>query len=351
MPETEPAGDDRGALMSTVFGHMAAQALAAAVRLDVADRLGDHPRDAADVAADLGTDPDGTRRLLRALAASGLATESRPGAFALTARGALLRTDRADSMADFVRMFLDPAMIGAWARLDESVRTGGPVFADLFGTDFFGHLAAHPELSRAFNASMRQGGRAAAALLPAVLDLSGARSVTDVGGGDGAVLAAVLSAYPGLRGVLFETPMAAADAGPVLEAAGVTDRCTVVTGDFFASVPAGSDVYLLKGVVHDWDDDRAATLLGHVRAVLPAHGRILVVEVVLPDTVDGTQPPMMYLGDLNMLVNVGGRERTEAEFRALCARAGLAVTRLTRLPEPVGLSVIEAVRAVQTVQA
>ncbi|MZD03560.1 methyltransferase [Streptomyces sp. SID5785] len=341
----EPTGADRGALMSTVFGHMAAQALAAAVRLGIADRLDAQPRDAADVAAALGTHPDATCRLLRALAAAGLTTETAPGAFTLTGRGALLRTGRADSMAGFVGMFLDPAMIGSWARLDDSVRTGRPVFEELFGTDFFGHLAAHPELSRAFDASMRQGGRAAAALLPPALGLSGARAVTDVGGGDGALLAAVLTAYPHLRGVLFELPRVAAEAGRVLGEAGVADRCEVVTGDFFASVPAGSDVYLLKGVVHDWDDARAAAILARVRAVLPPGGRVLIVEVVLPETVDGSQSPMMYLGDLNMLVNVGGRERTAAQFRELCARAGLAVTAVTRMPEEIGLSVVEAAAA------
>lgn len=342
---TEPTPEDRDAIMSTVFGQMEAQTLAAAVRLGVADRLGERERDAADVAAALGTDPGATRRLLRALAASGLATEVRPGVFALTPRGMLLRTDRPDSVAGFVGMFLDPTTVSAWGHLDDSVRTGRPAFDELFGSDFFGYLAARPELSRAFNASMRQGTGATAEILKGELDLAGAASVTDVGGGDGTLLAAILAAHPHLRGVLFDTPRGAAEAGPVLDAAGVAGRCEVVTGDFFVSVPAGSDVYLLKGVVKDWGDDRVTVILGHVRAVIPREGRLLIVEVVMPETVDGSLPSVMYIGDLHMLVHVSGRERTGAEYRSLCERAGFSVAGVRRLPEPSPVSVIEAVPA------
>ncbi|MFJ9543182.1 methyltransferase [Streptomyces sp. NPDC101225] len=342
---TEPMPQDRDAIMSTVFGHMEAQTLGAAVRLGVADRLGDQERDAADVAAGLGTDPDATRRLLRALAGSGLAAEVRPGVFALTPRGALLRTDHPDSVAAFVAMFTDRTTVGAWSHLDDSVRTGRAAFDELYGTDFFGHLAAHPELSRAFNAAMRQGTGATAQILKGELGLAGAASVTDVGGGDGTLLAALLTAHPHLRGVLFETPRGAAEAGPLLDAAGVAGRCEVVTGDFLVSVPAGSDVCLLKGVVKDWDDDRAATILANVRAALPREGRLLIIEVVMPETVDGSVPPVMYIGDLHMLANVSGRERTEAEYRSLCGRAGFRVAEVRRLPHPSPISVIEALPA------
>ncbi|MCX4679635.1 methyltransferase [Streptomyces sp. NBC_01433] len=263
--------------------------------------------------------------------------------FALTPHGALLRTDRPDSVAEFVGMFLDPTMVSAWGHLDDSVRTGRVAFDDLFASDFFGFLAKHPVLSRAFNASMRQGTRATAAILPSVLDLDGATSITDVGGGT--LLAAILPARPHLRGVLFDSPQGSAESGPVLDAVGVAGRCEVATGDFFAAVPAGSDVYLLKSIVHDWDDERVVTILGHIRAVIPPEGRLSVVEPVLPETVDGSLPPMMYLSDLNMLVNVGGRERTEAEFRSLCGRAGFSVAGVTRLPAPAAISVIEAVPA------
>lgn len=342
---SDAAHADRGALVQLVFGHMAAQALAAAVRLGVPDAVGAAERSADDVAASLGTDPGATCRLLRALAALGLADERRPGVFALTGRGALLRTARPDSMAPFVAMFLDPVMIATWGRLDESVRTGRTSFDTVFGTDFFAHLAANPALSRTFNASMRQGTLATARVLPAAVDLGGAEVVADVGGGDGTLLAAVLAAHPGMRGILVDTAEGSAESGPVLTAAGVADRCEVVVADFFRGVPVEADVVLIKSVVHDWDDDRCRVILGHVRGALRAGGRLLVVEPVMPETVDGKLPPIIYLSDLNMLVNVGGRERTDAEFRALLASAGFAVTAMTPLPPPAAFTVIEAVAA------
>lgn len=342
-PRSAPTPEDRDAIMSTVFGHMEAQILGATVRLGIADSLGDRERDAADVAADLGTDPDATRRLLRALAGSGLAVEVRPGVFALTPSGALLRTDRPDSVAAFVAMFMDRTTVGAWSHLDDSVRTGRAAFDELYGTDFFDHLATDPALSRAFNAAMRQGTGASAHVLTTALDLAGATSVTDVGGGDGTLLAALLTAHPHLRGVLFETSQGAAEAVPLLTAAGVAGRCEVVTGDFFVSVPSGSDVYLLKGVLKDWDDDRATTVLATIRSAMPPDGRLLIIEVVMPETVDGSVPSVMYTGDLHLLTHVTGRERTEPEYRSLCARAGFSVPRVTHLPPSSPLSVIEAV--------
>ena len=341
----QTADADRGALAQLVCGYMAALPVAGAVRLGVPDAVGDTERPADEVAGELGTDPTATGRLLRALAALGLADESRPGVFALTGRGALLRSDRGDSMAPFVSMFLDPAMVEAWGHLDESVRTGRTSFDTVFGTDFFGHLAAHPALSRTFNASMRQGTLATARVLPSTVDLAGAEVVADVGGGDGTLLAAMLAAHPGVRGILVDTAEGSAQSAPVLEAARVADRCDVVVADFFREVPVEADVVLIKSVVHDWDDERCRVILGHVRAALRVGGRLLVIEPVMPETVDGKLPPIMYLSDLNMLVNVGGRERTEPEFRALLASAGFSVTAVRPLPPPMAFSVIEAVVA------
>ncbi|MDL5160022.1 methyltransferase [Actinomycetospora termitidis] len=335
--------EDRRAISGLVFGHMAAQALAAAVRLGLPDRLDDGGRPAADVAADLGADPAATLRLLRALAAHGLAAETGSGVFALTERGALLRSDRPGSMAAFVEMFLDPAMVAAWARLDDSVRSGRTTFDDVFGTDFFAHLAAHPHLSRTFNASMRQASAAVAAVLPGAVDLGRFGSLTDVGGGDGTLLAAILAGHPHLRGVLFDS--AAGSAESTAAVADFPGRVEVVTGDFFTAVPSGSDAYLLKSIVHDWDDDTVVTILGHVRKVVPDHGRVFVVEPVLPASVDGSMHPNIYLSDLNMLVNVGGRERTEEEFRGLFGAAGFDLVAVDPLPAPAAFSVLEAAPA------
>ncbi|MGK5551448.1 methyltransferase [Actinomadura kijaniata] len=344
-PNADEALRARGTMVGLVFGSMAAQAVAAAARLGLADLVGDGERTAAELARELGTHEQATLRLLRALAALGLLAEREPGRFALTLPGALLRTDRPDSVDSFVRMFTDPAMLRAWERLDHSVRTGRTAFDEVFGKDFFAHLKENPELSARFNASMSQGTRATAAALPGYYDFGRFRTVVDVGGGDGTLLAAILAAHPSLRGILFDSPEGLAQADRTLRDRGVADRCALETGDFFAAVPPGGDLYLLKSVIHDWDDERAATILRHCRKVIPDGGRLLIVEPVLPPAVDPSVPALTYLSDLNMLVNVGGRERTHADFTALCERAGFILTEATPLPPQNAFHVIEAVPA------
>ncbi|MFV2175650.1 methyltransferase [Actinomadura sp. LOL_016] len=335
----------RGELVQMVFGHLASQALATAVRLGVVDSIGEGERTSAELARECATDEQAMLRLLRALAALDMLVENQPGVFALSAGGALLRTDRPDSVASFVRMFTDPAMWRAWEHLDDSVRTGRTAFDQVFGKDFFAHLKDDPELSALFNASMSQGSRAAADVVPGHYDFDRFPTVVDVGGGDGTLIAAILRAHPSLRGILFDTPEGLAQADGTLREHGVADRCALESGDFFAAVPGGGDLYLLKSVIHDWDDDRAATILRHIRRVIPDQGRLLIVEPVLPDTVTSALPPAMYLSDLNMLVNVGGRERTHADFHDLCQDTGFTLTRRLPPPPPLAFSLIEAAPA------
>ncbi|MCT2582115.1 methyltransferase [Actinophytocola gossypii] len=331
--------ETRGALVHLVFGTMAAQAVRAAVRLGVPNALAGRERTAPEVAADCATDPDATRRLLRALAALDLLTETGPDTFALTPAGALLRSDQPGSLHAFAEMFTDETITGAWQRLDHAVRTGNTTFADVFGTDFFAHLKSRPELSATFNASMSQGTALVAETLPARYPFERFHTVADIGGGDGTLLAAILRAHPHLRGILYDTEEGQAEAGATLGP--VADRVDRATGDFFTGVPAGADVYLLKSVIHDWPDDACATILDHCRRVVPADGRLLIVEPILPDVVDEAAPPVMYLSDLNMLVNLGGRERTRADFDALCRRCGFALTDVVDLP-PAAFRIIEA---------
>jgi hypothetical protein len=335
----------RGELVGMVFGHMAAQTLATAVRFGVIDLIGDGERTAAELARECAANEQAMLRLLRALAVLDLLTENEPGGFALTERGALLRTDRPDSVAAFIRMFTDPAMLRAWEHLEDSVRTGDTSFDQVFGKDFFAHLKDDPELSALFNASMSQGTRVTADTLPGNYDFGRFQTVVDVGGGDGTLIAAILRAHPALRGILYDTPEGLAQAEQTLLRADVGDRCALEAGDFFAAVPAGGDLYLLKSVIHDWDDERAATILRHVRRVIPERGRLLIVEPVLPTTVDSSVPAVMYLSDLNMLVNVGGRERTRDDFQDLCRSAGFTFTSDTPLPPPNAFSLIEAAPA------
>ncbi|WP_431046130.1 methyltransferase [Streptomyces sp. P1-3] len=337
-----PGAEDHARVIQLIFGAMAGQLMGAAVRLRVLDRIGDGERHADDLAAECGTHPQATTRMLRALAGLGLLAETASGAFSATATGALLRTDRPDSKASLVGLFADPAMLRAWEHLDDSVRTGERSFDKVFGTDFFGYLKDHQALSEQFNEAMSQGTRGVAELLPEACDFGRFTTVADVGGGDGTLLAAVLRAYPDVRGIVYDTAEGLAQADPVLDRDGLTGRCALVAGDFFAAAPEGADAHLLKSVLHDWSDEQSAVILGHCRRALPDHGRVLIVEVVLPETADTGYGGLPYLSDLNMLVNLGGRERTRAEFEELCGRSGLAVASVTPLAEGNPYCLIEA---------
>ncbi|MFG3507017.1 methyltransferase [Streptomyces sp. NPDC047821] len=338
----------RGLIVELAFGSMASQTLRAAVRLGVFDVIGDGRRPAVEVAADAGAQQQPMTRLLRALAGLGLLEEHEPDTFSVTPAGALLHSGRADSLTSFVRMFTDPVIVRAWDGLDTSVRTGTIAFDAVFGTDFFSHLGRHPELSADFNAAMSQASEETAAVLPHAYDFDRFTSVTDVGGGDGSVLAGVLAAHPALTGVLYDTKDGLAQAPKTLDRHGVADRCSLAAGDFFRSVPSGSDLYLIKSVLHDWSDDQAVTILGHCREVLPPGGRILIVEPVLPEVAGtgtaahATDGGITYLSDLNMLVNLGGRERTRKDFEEVCHRAGLSVVSVTPLVEAAPFYLIEA---------
>lgn len=348
-PDTRAAHSaDRDLVGRLAFGTMAAQTLRAAVRLRVAELIGNTPRPAVDVAADAGTDPQHTTRLLRALAALGLLREAAPDSFSLTGAGALLNAEHPDSLASFVRAFTDPTVIRAWEHLDDSVRTGEVAFDTVFGTDFFFHLAQHPDLSAQFNAAMSQAVSETCVALPHAYDFGRFTTVTDVGGGDGTLLAGLLDAHPHLTGVVFDTTQGLDEAPKTLERHALNDRCSLVAGDFFSSVPAGSDLYLVKSILHDWTDDQAVTILSHCREVLPPGGAVLIVEPVLPEAVavhteaDSLDSAITYLSDLNMLVNLGGKERTRNDFQDLCRRAGLTLTTVTPLADAEPYCLLEA---------
>ncbi|MEF2529300.1 methyltransferase [Streptomyces sp. CS62] len=351
--ETRPAEPtDRLLAVRLAFGGLAAQALRAAVRLHIVELIGTGPRRACDVAADAGAGHRSVTRLLRALTGLGLLEEPAPDTFCTTPAGALLHPEHPRSLASFVRVFTDPAVVRAWEHLDDSVRTGGAVFDSVFGTDFFGHLARHPELSADFDTAMGQATAEAASVLPHAYDFARFTAVTDVGGGDGTLLAAVLTAHPHLTGTVHDTARGLHAAPETLRRHGFTGRCAPSAGDFFRSVPAGSDLYLLKSVLHDWADDRAATILRHCRAVLPPRGRVLIVEPVLPETAEDSggaahalDGAITYLSDLNMLVNLGGRERTRADFRDLCGRAGLSLLSASPLEGAAPYFLLEAAPA------
>ncbi|WP_410598316.1 methyltransferase [Amycolatopsis sp. lyj-90] len=341
MTEALPPGSH---LRRLAFGFMTTYTVRAALQLKLVDAFDDAPRTGAEVAAALGLPAETVTRLLRALTVLGLFTEPETGRFAVTGEGHLLGQGHPGAQSALVEMFTDPVMTRGWEGMAESVRTGRPAFDDVFGKPFFAHLAEDPAKSALFNASMSEGSRAVARILPQAFDFGRFASVTDVGGGDGTLLTEILQAHPSVRGAVFDSAEGGAAATGRFEAAGLADRTSVLAGDFFAEVPDGSDVYLLKSIIHDWDDDRCATILRHCRAVMPPDGRLLLVEPVLPEVVRPGTPPGLYLSDLNMLVNVGGRERTRTDFENLCYRANLEATDARPLGDT-GFWLIEAIPA------
>lgn len=333
MTEAGSAPVRLGRLMD---GYLTTWLLFVAARLGVADVLAAGPCTTAEIAAAVGADPGALRRVLRGLAVDEVVAEVGGDRFALTATGELLRTGVPGSLRDAVLVRGD-LYAAAAAGLLAAVRTGGTAFEQVYGQPFFAHLDADPEHEAAFAASMRDRAGYEAAEVVAAYDFGGIGVLVDVGGGTGTLLAAVLAATPGLRGILLDRPAAVEQAGARFAAAGLADRCTAVTGDFFAAVPAG-DGYLLSRVLHDWSDADAVRILTACRTAMPAGGRLLLVEAILPER--AADRPAAIRMDLHMLLLLGSRERTEAEWRALLDRSGFAVRRvlLTRT-----LGIIEAV--------
>ena len=251
---------DRGTLMSMLFGYFPPQVLHVAVCLGLADQLADGPRSAGDLAAATGCDPEALRRLLRALVVIGVLEQpepERPELFALTATGRLLRADDPASMRNYVLLFCGERVWQSWGDLEYSVRTGRSAWERRYGPPF-GPDFMTPEFAAVFNGAMAEGTRRVA---PAVIAAGGFErfgTIADLGGGHGVLLAAILAAHPGLRGILLDLPRALERAADALQAAGVADRCDIVPGDLFATAPGGADAYLLKSVIHDWDDEQAA---------------------------------------------------------------------------------------------
>jgi O-methyltransferase/methyltransferase family protein len=324
-------------LLQMMTGYWVSQALHVAAKLGIADLLADGPVDCKDLAAATDTHAPSLQRVLRALASVGVFTEVTPGSFALTPLAELLRTETPGSMRALAIMYAEE-QYRAWGELLHSVRTGKMAFNHQFGVGYFEYLAQHPEADRVFNEAMTGWTHQLVGAVVDTYDFSPFKTIVDVGGGYGALLAAILQRNPDTQGVLFEQPHVVARAEEQLVAAGVADRCTCVGGDFFVAVPAGGDAYVLSQILHDWDDERCVAILERCRQAMPDHGKLLVVELVLPE---GDEPSFGKWLDLHMLVLLGSRERTATEYDALFRAAGFELTRV--VPTPPGPGVVEAV--------
>lgn len=316
-------------VLDMVFGYTAAQMLNVAARLEIADRLAAGAMTSAELAAAARTDGPAMYRLLRGLACFGVVIETGPDLFTLGPAGESLRADAPHSVRAMVMLLCADETWRSWGQLEYSVRTGQPAWEKVTGVSNFEYLASNPQKSAEFNAAMAEYTRAAVPGILSRYDFSRLGNVVDVGGGDGTLLAELLRAVPGLRGTVFDLPAGVETARQTLAAAGVTDRSTVVSGDFFDTVPDGADGYLLKSVLHDWDDKKAVEILTQCRKAMAPGGVVLTIEPVLPPTVTSPAVIGVVMSDLNMLVNTGGRERTEAEFGELYAAAGLTLTSIS----------------------
>jgi hypothetical protein len=333
-PEVSPAQ----LVFQVAAGFIASAALQVATRLSIAERLAAGPRPVADLAREAGVQDDGLYRVLRALSSAGIFAETAPRTFALTPAAELLRKGPG-SLGDGIEFITDPLHFRTYAEALYSVQTGKPAGEKVVGMPLFEYLSKNPDMSASFNNAMTAF---SANVMPAVLevyDFSGIATLVDIAGGHGHVLTSVLKAYPQMRGVLFDLEHVIAGAGPLLAASGVGDRVRTESGDFFKAVPAGGDAYIMKHIIHDWDDDRAVAILTAIRKALDGkpQGRVILLEAALAP---GNAPDFGKLVDLEMLLLPGGRERTADEFGTLFQRAGFRLSNV--VPTKSMLSVIEA---------
>lgn len=324
-------------LLEMITGSWMTQAIYAAAKLGIADELAEGPLTADDLARRVGADEDGLRRLLRLLSSRSILAHRKDGRYELTAMGEALRADAPVSMRAFALMVGCPEHWEHWGMLANSVTTGVESVTALRGMGVFDYMETNEELAAVFNDAMTAVSEMSIPPILAAYDFTACHTIADVGGGHGRLLAAVLQQAPRAKGILFDLASVTAWAPPLLAERGVAHRGTIESGSFFDTVPAGADVYVLKHVVESFDDAKALRILQNIRRTIPDDGWILLVEVIVPED---DSPHFSKLVDMEMLVSVGGRERTAAEYTDLLERAGFHRRRVVSTASPV--SVIEA---------
>jgi DNA-binding phage protein len=335
----EPQAAAAQFLTQLATGHIVASALQTVLRLGIPDRLSAGPRTASELAREAGVREDTLYRVLRALASVGVLAETAPRRFALAPAGQLLVSGAPGSMRDMALWITSPFHFRVYAELMHSIETGQPAAEKVTGMPVFDYFRTDPAVSRVFNDAMTNFSEAVIRAALDVYDFSGIKVLVDVAGGHGAVLTAVLNAYPRLGGVLFDLDHVVEGARARIDAMRLNNRCRLESGDMFAAVPAGGDAYIMKHIIHDWDDERAVTILRNIRTAMGStRGRVILLESVLQP---GNAPDFGKILDLEMMAMPGGRERTADEFRGLFASAGFAMTRVIPTESP--LSIVEAV--------
>jgi hypothetical protein len=333
--------DLRARLVSQITGAWSTQVVGVAAQLRLFDALAHGPRAAADLADETGSHPGALYRLLRALAALGLVGDLRDGKFELTEAGRLLCEGARGGLRGMALHWGD-RLWGALSQLDQSVATGKPWH--ISGAEGFEHMARDPQQMAMFHQSMADSTAPVAHAVLEAYDFSPFTEIMDVGGSTGALLAAILKAHPRMLGRVFDLPGLAEAADVYLRAQGVADRATYVGGSFFEAVPSGAPLIMMKMIIHDWLDDEAALILSNTRKALAPGGVVLVMDRVAPEVVSATPADYATLrADITMLTAAGGKERTEAEFETLFARADLSLRRIVATTSE--FSILEAIPA------
>jgi hypothetical protein len=325
-------------LRQLIMGFRITQLIYVAAKLGLADHLARKPQTAQDLASLVDAEPSALYRLLRALAGVGVFAESGGGLFEMTPMGELLRLDKAGSLRSTAMLYGDELIWNAYGQLTHAIKTGEPAFDHVYGQPFYDYLSQHPAPAALFHEAMTGFSEQEAAAILAAYDFSTVRSIVDIGGGQGALAAALLHAHPHLQAVIFDRTPPADDVERLFTRPDIVARVRFVQGDFFTAVPDGGDLFLLKSILHNWNDTAATAILRKCRDAMPRHGRLLVAERVVPP---GSSPSEAKLFDINMMVTVGGQERTEAEYAALFRAAGLEMAQVA--PTRSHLSLIEAI--------
>ncbi len=323
-------------LMQMGTAYWISRVVCVAAELGLADQLGE-PRSAAEIAGPLGLHAPSLHRLMRTLASLGVLTERDEQRFALTPLGAAMRSDAPGSARTSLRVLGGTAFVRAFDHLDHSLATGKTGFEKEYGVPVFDWLAGRPQDASMFSETMVGIHGSEPPAVAAAYDFNQLDTIVDVGGASGNMLAHILAKHPRPRGVLFDLPHVVTDAPAFLAARGVDARVSIAQGDFFQAVPSGGDAYILSHIIHDWSEEQCLTILGNLRRAMKPNSRLLIVEMVLPA---GDTPHLGKILDMVMLALPGGRERTEAEYAPLLAKAGFRLNRV--VPTESAVSIVEA---------
>ncbi|HZI48076.1 MAG TPA: methyltransferase [Pyrinomonadaceae bacterium] len=323
-------------ILQIIMNFWSSRAVYIFAKLGIPDLLKSGPKTVEELAADTKMHAPSLYRVLRALASIGFVSATADGRFGQTPLSEILVTDAPGSLRWFTISELGQEHYPAWGNLMHSVKTGEIAFDNFFAADVWKYFEQNPEDAAVFNNSMSGITAATNEEILAVYDFSPFGTVVDVGGGHGGLITSILKANPKLKGILLDAPQVIEGARPKIEAAGLADRCEIVASDFFKAVPAGGDAYVMKWIIHDWDDDRAITILKNCRDQMSPDARVIIVDCVVPEN---NEPDFSKFFDLNMMVMTGGKERTEKEFAQLLNAAGFKLRRV--IPTKVGTSIVE----------